>query len=62
MFKTLIKLTLSTTAKTAGYAYGYSSVYATFGKACGDKIAELEINAELDKGIKAEKNKKKKGK
>ena len=28
MFKTLIKLTLSTTAKTAGYAYGYSSVHA----------------------------------
>ena len=55
--KTLLKLTLSTTAKVAGYAYGYSSVYAKFSSACASEIAEREINAELDKGIKAEKKK-----
>jgi len=60
--KTIFKFAIRNTAKLAGYTYGYSSVYATFSKACGDKIAELEINAELDKGIKAEKGKKKKGK
>ena len=60
--KTLLKLTLSTTAKVAGYAYGYSSVYAKFSSACASEIAEREINSELEAGIKSEKDKKKKGK
>jgi len=53
---------MRTLAEDLGYAYGYSSVYATFGKACGDKVAELEIKSKLEEGIKAEKDKKKKGK
>tara|TARA_R100001510_G_scaffold47156_1_gene44352 strand:- start:15 stop:200 length:186 start_codon:yes stop_codon:yes gene_type:complete len=60
--KTILKICMKTIAEDLGYAYGYSSVYATFGKACGDKVAELEIKSKLEEGIKAEKDKKKKGK
>ena len=60
--KTIFKFALKNTAKVAGYAYGYSSVYAKFSSACASEIAEREINSELEAGIKAEKDKKKKGK
>lgn len=59
MFKTIIQLTLKTTAKGAGYAYGYSSLYAKTWSGIGHHTAEEEIKDYIDNNYKS---KKKKGK